>query len=405
MLDVLAALVFGTLAGAAAGILPSLHSNTLAAFLQRMNADPFLLAIAITAIASARTVFEALPAIFLCVPDTNTVLNVLPGQRLLMRGRGLLAAKACAFSAVLAAALAAALLPAFMLVSPALFAAIEPALPYALLSATAFLLLTERTARRIALAFAVFLLSGTLGMFALNAPLVKEPLLPAFSGLFAISSIMLSINAGAVIPVQKEGATNIRVRKILPYVAAGTAAGMFADFLPGLSSAAQVALFVCAFLASSPLKFLVLTSSIGASHLIFSFASIYSIGRARTGAAVAVRELLGEASSALPVLIGASIAAFALSVAIFLLLAKTLSRSMSRFSGNALLFALLAFILLLVFSISGFPGLLVASLGACVGVLPPLLGVRRTNCMGVVLLPSLFYFFGLTSSFLGLVLR
>lgn len=43
---------------------------------------------------------------------------------------------------------------------------------------------------------------------------------------------------------------------------------------------------------------------------------------------------------------------------------------------------------------TGFFGLQVMVVATAVGVLPPLLGVRRTHCMGSLLLPIMLYFFG-----------
>ncbi|MCX6777325.1 MAG: hypothetical protein NT157_00385, partial [Candidatus Micrarchaeota archaeon] len=67
--------------------------------------------------------------------------------------------------------------------------------------------------------------------------------------------------------------------------------------------------------------------------------------------------------------------------------------------GAAVVVYLLAIILL----IDGAVGLFVAAVACCIGVLPPLLGVRRTHLMGLILLPSILYHAGLGNFVLSLI--
>jgi len=50
-------------------------------------------------------------------------------------------------------------------------------------------------------------------------------------------------------------------------------------------------------------------------------------------------------------------------------------------------------VLILVYLVTGWFGILTL-LSACVGLLPILAGISRTHGMGVLLVPTIFYFFG-----------
>ena len=56
----------------------------------------------------------------------------------------------------------------------------------------------------------------------------------------------------------------------------------------------------------------------------------------------------------------------------------------------------LLLVLVLVYLVTGWFGVLLTLLSACVGLLPILSGVSRTHCMGVLLVPTILYFLGLS---------
>ena len=94
-------------------------------------------------------------------------------------------------------------------------------------------------------------------------------------------------------------------------------------------------------------------------------------------------------------LAAATFFSIALSSLALVKLAPRISRMLMGLEGkklNALIFLYICALLLIT---SGPPGLLVASVATAIGVLPPLLGVRRTHLMGLILLPSLLRYAGI----------
>ena len=73
-----------------------IHLNNFAAMLLAFSPQlidqgltPYHMACIILASSISQTFFDAIPAIFLGAPDSDTALTVLPGQRLMLDGRGI----------------------------------------------------------------------------------------------------------------------------------------------------------------------------------------------------------------------------------------------------------------------------------------------------------------------------
>jgi len=333
----------------------------------------------------AHLLFQFLPSIFLSIPDDTVVASVLPGHRLALSGRGREAVTVCATSTLAAAGTSVMLLPVSLLVLPAAYAVIEPHLALVLIAAALFLLLSEREGKKAALAVFVFLLSGLLGIATLRGA-INDPLFPAFSGLFAGSGILLSFTSRTRLPAQKSERAEL---DFLPYIASGVLFGMLSDLLPGIAAPAQIAVFASALFATDDArKFLSLVSSIAASHGVFAFASLISIGKARDGALAILNGIKPVTASDLPALLGV----FLLSAGISAFLLMRLSRHANRlaqFDTRALNLAVLAYLVCAVAITSGGEGLLLFATATAVGLLPPLFGIRRTHVMGLIIVPSI----------------
>jgi putative membrane protein len=397
-------MAFGFILGFLSSVIPGLNSNTIASVILRLDLDHMTSPAAIAAMAASHSVFGFIPAIFFFIPDPETVISVLPGHRLLMKGRGAYALTICAFSSMAAIATAIILLPISYFLLPFLYSLFEPHMLAILSVACLFLLASERKVNSVALATGIFLLSGALGLFALQTPILRDPLLPVFCGMFAVSGILLSFREGTGIPKQVEERIDVPM-SYLPYIFTGVVLGMLSDLFPGISTPAQIAVFASVFLYLNAPKFLALVSSIAISHSLFALVATASIGKARTGSAVAIRELIGVSGVEQTMwLVGISILSVSLAVIVLLLLAKRMPNLISNAPTLEIGVLVLVYLSLIVFIFDGPFGLLVMGTGAAIGVIPPIIGVRRTHLMGAILVPSLVSLAGLSGNFLSLVL-
>jgi len=381
----LAAIFAGIILGIFTGLLPGIHSNTVASVLATTGVPAEYFALLVAAVLGAHGVFQFFPSVFLSIPDDTVVASVLPGHRMALEGRGREAIATCAFSAVLSAGASALLLPLSLLLLPAIYSAVAPHMALILILASLFLLASERKAEKILLALFVFLLSGLLGVATLRGA-INDALFPAFSGLFAASGILLSFASRQALPSQRSGETRL---DFLPYVALGVLFGMLSDLLPGIAAPAQIAVFASAVLAADEAKkFLALVASIASSHTVFAFAALLSIGKAREGSIAIMDGVRPVLPSELPVLLGSLF--LSIGVASFLLIKLARHADLlHNIETRKLNLAVLAYLTFAVAAISGAAGLLTFATAAAIGILPPMLGIRRTHVMGLIIIPSI----------------
>src|SRR3989338_774789 len=118
--------MLGVIAGIFTGITPGIHINLVSLLL--LSISPVLLnyinvislCIFIIAMSITHTFLDAIPSIYLGAPDADDALNVLPGHKLLLDGRGFEAVKLTVIGSlsalILAVALVPLLIPAMMIV-------------------------------------------------------------------------------------------------------------------------------------------------------------------------------------------------------------------------------------------------------------------------------------------------
>ncbi len=112
--------ILGLVLGFITGLLPGLHSNTIISVLSSMGLEGEELAAIIIALFPAHLIFSFIPSVFFGVPEADTALCVLPGQRMVMRGEGLKALKTLLNAAALSAIISAALFAPSLLAFPAI---------------------------------------------------------------------------------------------------------------------------------------------------------------------------------------------------------------------------------------------------------------------------------------------
>lgn len=435
----LAFTLLGVLAGTATGLLPGVHVNNVALLVLALEPAAvgvlaavvgddavLLLAAFLAAAAVAHGIVALLPSVFLGAPDADTALSVLPGHRLLAIGRGYEAVLLGARGAFLAALLALPLLIPFrLLLGPPVdaYERLRPLLPWFLLVLAAVLLATEgrgrdpRTAaKRRAWALALLLLAGLLGTAVLRPGFLREAwaplalgddsliLFPLFTGLFGLPTLLLSVRHRGRLPPQEIGPPDAlpdwrRTRGLL----SGTLAGAAVSWFPGLGGAN--ATVVAQLLAGgepegrdpdADREFLTAVGAAGTSTTVFTFAALFVILRARSGVAAAVDGIAGhvppwEPVGLVPPLLLAILLALVVSAALSYGITVRLARPFARFAGRVRygrLAGTVALALLVgVFLVSGPLGVLVLGTATALGLVPPLVGVRRVHLMGCLLVP------------------
>jgi putative membrane protein len=420
MIDIILALciILGFILGILSGLTPGLHLNNFAAMLlalspqlMAMGLAPYQMASIILAASISQTFFDAIPAIFLGAPDSETALTVLPGQRLMLEGRGIEAVRLSALGS--AGSIVVALFLVFPLswIFSSYYDYLMKYMGVLLLGIALMMTRAERGSwiegqgslvhwKYKALAGLLFLTSGLLGIFAfdheslLSSPLGLEPqvLLPLLSGIFGASSLLLSLSTDTEIPEQEETEIKMPLSNLATAVFSGSLGGSVVAWIPGVSPSVA-ALATRLGTPSSAEEFLVSIAGVNTANAMFSLVALYVIQKARSGAAAAIQQLVTLDQSWMMQMIIVVIIVASASYFATIGTARGAARVISRLNYRLLCLAVLAFLSAMTFAFTGIFGLFIFFLSTVVGLIAPVAGIRKTHAMGVLMLPLIIHYF------------
>ncbi len=398
-------LLLGIIAGTFTGLIPGIHINLIGVILIALTTsifssiNPIYLVVFIISMAITHTFLDFIPSIFLGCPDTDTELSVLPGHELLRQGKGYEAVRLTAYGSIMA------LFILILITFPAIltmekiynFLKIPYVMAIILALVSISLILLEKKKLN---ALTVFLLTGFLGwsVLNLNTPLLKQPLLPLLTGLFGGSMLVMRIKNKIQIPEQTIKNSELSKKIIKPMAKAfigSLIASPLCSFLPGLGSgqAAIIGNQLARISKKDRKSFLILLGATNTLVMGFSFLALYSISKTRTGAAVAIQEIIGALSSNILILILAIILVSGIiSFFLTLILGKFVSKKITKINYTQLSIITLIILIIIVSIVSSFLGLAILAVSIFTGIYCISLGVRRTNMMGCLLLPTVLLY-------------
>lgn len=397
IVEVLIAILLGCLIGIITGLTPGVHINLVALIVVSISAyllrftNPLIIAIFIISVAITHTFLDAIPSIFLGAPNSETVLSVLPGHRMLLEGKGyhavLLTLIGSLFSIILIVIFA---WPIAIIVEKT-YPTISKFIGLILITSSIFLIFREKKSRF--WAFFIFMLAGVLGIATLNMNQLKNPLLPLFSGMFGISGLIISLSEKVRIPKQEISELKISKKKISKAMGSCFVAGNLCSFLPALgpSQAAIIGSQLSKDIGDD--GFLILVGGLNTITMGLSVIALYVIDKARNGAIVAVSQLMeGFTITDLIVCLGAMLIVAGISTILTIKITKIFSKIMSKVNYPKICLSIILLIIILTAILSGPLGLLVLLVSTALGIIPPLVGIGRNHLMGSLLLPVILYF-------------
>jgi len=407
----------GFLLGICSGLTPGLHTNNFAALLLALSPafldlglDPFDLAAAILAASVAHTFLDIVPSIFIGAPDADTALAVLPGHEMMLDGRGVEAVRLSALGSASSVLVALILIVPLSLLFGRFYAPFMEHVGLVILSIAALMILTER-GRMIEgqgslvhikyklFALVLFLSTGYLGIFAFGhqdiarSPLGFQPevLLPLLGGLFGASMLLLSLASKAEVPEQRETEFDLSTWAIARSAFLGGLAGSVVAWVPGVTPAVAT---VASRLGSegSNREFLVSVSGVNTANSLFTLVALLVVGRPRSGAAVAIEELVDLDGRLLLVMVTIVLLVSILSYFATLAAGRAAAKVVRRLNYRILCVAVLAFLTAMTFGFAGPFGLFLYLVSTVLGLVAPFAGVRKTHAMGVLMVPLLAYY-------------
>ncbi|HIH72865.1 MAG TPA: hypothetical protein HA300_05815 [Thermococcaceae archaeon] len=373
--------MLGILFGTVTGITPALHVNTLASIVGSFLTSPggFSYVVLLYSMGLTHTFLDAFPSTFFGIPEEETAISVLPAHRLALQGRGL---EVIAIS--LKASLLAAIFSLFLAVPYVLLARHYTAFlgKVAVFLLAFFLVITEKGVKRL-YALLIFILSGAFGLVVDKLPL-REPYFHVFVGLFGIPAILFSLNNNRKIEL-KDSEIQMPKKRFLKFSFIGTCFGMLASLLPTFTSS-QAAL-LGSFFSKDERTFLTIVFSVNTSNFIFGLINFYATGKTRNGILVLIKDLYYPLSpEELVILFLVTIMTSSIVNFYGMALSEMLGRAISKINYTKLNLAVLVFVWAASLYFDGLLGLMVLLTATIIGVSTTLLKIKRTTCMGVLML-------------------
>jgi len=357
-------------------------------------------------------------------PNEETALSILPAHRLLLKGQGYHALSLAVLGSIGAMLLCMALLiPMRFIIGPPLnlYTALRGIMVWVLLAVVAIMIATEKcrikelgnkgrlpAAAGMLFALFVFLPSGAFGLIIFDmtpqSPIgIPAPVLfPAFVGLFGLPTLIASLATRPVIPTQSLEPLSLNAidrKASCLSVVTGSLAGVFVSLIPGLTTATGTVIAMNARSRASPEQTIVTLSAVSSAASFFVVVVLFLTLRARSGVTIAISSLLPAeqwSSVLLPPLLIYLLMFLILSGCVSYFTALSVGRwfakNFSRIPYVPLVAFTILFIAALVVLFTGLLGCVIMGVATCIGFLPITWGVRRSQCMGVLLIPIILYF-------------
>jgi putative membrane protein len=150
---------------------------------------------------------------------------------------------------------------------------------------------------------------------------------------------------------------------------------------------------------------MVALGSVSTATAVFTVAVLFIIDRARSGAAVAIRELNAgpvapwEPATQIPALLVtllvSAIVAAMVAYPVTIACSRLAARRIHRVRYDLLARGVLAILAVLILVLAGAAGLMIAVVAGVLGLVPPLAGVKRVHLMGSLIIPVVLLYLSL----------
>jgi len=396
LLEIVLALLLGLIAGTITGLSPGIHINLVAAFLTASigyfaSIPLIVLVVFIVAMSITHTFLDFIPSIFLGAPEEDSFLSVLPGHQLLKEGKGHEAFVITIYGSLTALIIILLFTPLYILFLPTIFTTIKFAIPFILIFISLYLILREEEPF---ISFVTFSLAGILGFLAFNLP-VKEPLMPLLSGLFGLSALVISLKTKSQIQKQKiQPLRQIKLKKkdFFKSIGAILISSPFCAFLPGIGSG-HAATIGSEIISQDRKGFLFLVGATNTIIMGLSFITVYAIGKARSGSAAAIQEILKSISQTdLIIILAVTIFSGILAAIIGINLSKLCAKYISKVNYTWVTGITIAIIILVNLFFSNLLGIFILLIATSLGIFTISSNSRRINMMGVLIIPAIIYY-------------
>ncbi|MFH1127331.1 MAG: tripartite tricarboxylate transporter permease [archaeon] len=406
MIDYVLYALLGIAFGCVTGLTPGLHINTVSlvalSLFYSYSLDPMNLSVFIVSMGITHSFVDFIPSVFLGVPDSNTVLSIQPGHRMLLRGRGYEAVVLSVAGGLFGIVVMVFLFGLLLFAVPVMYSVVKSVIPLLLAVTVLYMIVIDKNPF---FAAVVTLFAATYGIILMDTHVInrKYTLFVMLTGLFAVSSLVLSYKTVSRLPPQKL-VFRLKARESVIGSFAGFLGGIVAGVLPGLGSS-QSAILVQKLGRIRGMKvFVVALGTINTIAIIMSVMSLYMIGRARSGSAVVIGEIMPELSlDNVYLFLGVALFSTGLSALLTIRFGKLAAKHVHRVNYRKMVLAVIVALIFVTFAYTGFPGLLICAAGTVIGVLPNIFGTKKSLLLNCLIAPTILYLTGMDYVVLRLI--
>lgn len=390
MIEYIPIILAGVVVGVFTGLVPGIHPNTVI-----FGSMPFYFGSGIeflsylsfiAGLSVSHTFHDFLPAIFLSAPEADAALSSIPGTEMASEGRGIEAFYYTVAGGIFSVIVFLFMAPVLFLGLKSIYGFFEPLMAVILLF---FLVLMIVESNSVLTSLPVVVLSGSLGLISFDMPINQQYLLlPVFTGLFAIPAVIRTIGDHEKIPEQNKPQVDSKTAArggILGFIA-----GLIAGIFPGLGSAASTS-FLSPLMKDSEVEFLAGNGGVNTTDILMSFLAVFVLGKARSGASVALKSLSQIKAPEVFFLLGGSILAVSVSAPLAIQVSPIFVNLVGKIKLKPVLILVLVIIFCSTFFLTGFLGILILLTASMIGYASILAGERKL-CMAVLLVPSILFF-------------
>lgn len=393
-IEILLAGLIGVAVGIITGLAPGIHINLVAALIIALmpfvNITPLHASILIISIAITHIFLDFIPTTFLGIPESDNVISLLPSQELLLAGHGHKAIFLSIFGCLSGCIIISAFSPILLQVAQNIYGAIQSAIPYILLFAMLILLLKENNKLWAAITIIIASIFGVLS-FRLNS---NDILFPMFSGMFGISSLLISISQNTKIPKQEVNESiELEKKATLLTLTKGFFASLLVGFLPGLGSAQASVLALSVKNSKNRKDYILMNGAINSIVMVIAVIALFTIHKARNGAIAVISEIFNVLTIDYFILfIGIILFVAGISAVISMFVSKIFIRIIQRINYKALSYSIIMIIFILVLILCNIQGILILVLATAIGLMPILKRVSRNHLMACLITPVIIYY-------------
>ncbi|MGV8172162.1 MAG: tripartite tricarboxylate transporter permease [Candidatus Woesearchaeota archaeon] len=397
ILEVFIAIILGILTGIISGLTPGVHINMISLLvlsisgfiIEKFGISLLTFGVFIIVVGITHTFLDALPSIFLGAPDENTILGVLPGHRYLLRGNGLMAVKLFTIGSFFGLIMGIMMFPLLYLFTKYMYHNLEKYFAIILIGSSIFMLWRDE---KKLWAILIFCISAIFGLIVFSLDM-NDPLFPMLSGLFGISTLIISLKDNNTIPEQNhETYTKLEGKKTFMSLVAGNISSFIVSTFPGLSSSIAAVMSMQFFKDLGDKGFMILIGCIGTSSFILSLVALYTIDKARNGAVIVISKLIPEMTFDIVIIfLIVALIAGAISTILALWFGKIFAKLISRINYQMLIIGIIIFVTILVIIMTSWTGLFVLITATAIGVIPGIVKIQRTQSMACIIVPVIFY--------------